>query len=110
MKRFFRNRRMISLVSAVILAGSMMTGLTSCAAKVQAEDLMKGISSNAVTGKSTDADFILNAADFSVKLFKSSIKENENSLISPLSVMLALAMTTNGAANQTLEQMRKTLA
>lgn len=110
MIKIMKNRRLISLALAIVIIGSIMTGLVSCAAKVQAEDLMKGISSNTVTGKDSDSDFISNAADFSVKLFKSSIKENENSLVSPLSVMLALAMTTNGAANQTLEQMRKALA
>ncbi len=107
---FQNTRRMISVVLAILLVSSLITGLVSCAAKIQAEDLTKGVSSNSVTAKNSDAKFISNVADFSIKLFKSSIKENENSLISPLSVMLALAMTTNGAANQTLEQMQKALA
>ena len=50
-------------------------------------------------------------ADFSVNLFKKTFAEDENKnlLISPLSVMLALAMTANGADNNTLLQMEKVL-
>lgn len=107
---FHNKKRLLSLFLVTILVGSLMTGLVSCAVKIQAQDLMKGISSDSVTGKNTDAKFISNISDFNVELFKSSIKDNENSLISPLSVILALSMTTNGAANQTLEQMREALA
>ncbi|MEE1030991.1 MAG: serpin family protein [Ruminococcus sp.] len=42
--------------------------------------------------------------DFGVRLFQESF-EQENTLISPLSVMSALTMTANGADNETLEQM-----
>jgi len=48
-------------------------------------------------------------ADFSVELFKRSVTDKENSLISPVSVMLALAMTANGADNETLLQMETLL-
>ena len=49
------------------------------------------------------------AADFGVRLFKTSIEEGENTLISPLSVLYALAMTTNGAEGETLSQMEQVL-
>nr|2PEF_A Chain A, Serine protease inhibitor [Caldanaerobacter subterraneus subsp. tengcongensis MB4] len=59
--------------------------------------------------KNIDEKFIYNTADFSIELFKNSIDDKENSLISPLSAMLALAMTANGADNETLAQMEKAL-
>lgn len=53
--------------------------------------------------------FVKETADFSVKLFKESAKEEENAMISPTSVLLALAMTENGASGDTREQMCKAM-
>lgn len=47
--------------------------------------------------------------DFALRLFKAVRQQGENTLVSPLSVMCALAMTTNGADNETLSQMEQTL-
>lgn len=47
------------------------------------------------------------ATDFYVRLFQHSVKEGENTLISPLSIWTALAMTTNGARGETLAQMEE---
>ena len=47
--------------------------------------------------------------DFGVRLFKTSMEEGENTLISPLSVLYALAMTANGADGETLAQMEQVL-
>lgn len=49
------------------------------------------------------------ATDFALRLFQSSMKEEENTLISPLSVLSALAMTANGANGETLAQMEAVL-
>ncbi len=48
-------------------------------------------------------------ADFYVRLFKESAVAGENTLISPLSVLYALAMTANGAKGNTLAQMEAVL-
>ena len=45
------------------------------------------------------------ATDFAVRLFQANEKSGENVLISPLSVLTALAMTANGAEGDTLSQM-----
>ena len=58
--------------------------------------------------ESTD-DFVESMADFSLELFKKSIDDKENSLVSPLSVSLALSMTANGASGETLKQMEAVL-
>lgn len=44
-------------------------------------------------------------ADFSLKLFRASRQEGKNAVMSPLSVLYALAMTANGAKGTTLSQM-----
>lgn len=43
--------------------------------------------------------------DFAVRLFAESLEPSKNTLISPLSVLNALAMTANGAEGETLSQM-----
>lgn len=51
-------------------------------------------------------------ADFSLNLLKQSLdtqNESPNTMVSPLSVMIALEMTRNGAAGETLSQMEATL-
>lgn len=47
--------------------------------------------------------------DFAVRLFKSSMEKGKNTLISPVSVLTALAMTANGADGETLVQMEEVL-
>ena len=89
----------------ILVLGLIALNLTACAPKVQAADLMAGITGNKVQGKAADDRFIGNTADFSLELFKRSVAEKENSLVSPLSVLLALAMTANGADSETLAEM-----
>ena len=47
--------------------------------------------------------------DFAVNLFRAAAQEGENTLVSPLSVLTALAMAANGAEGDTLTQMETTL-
>ena len=64
-----------------------------------------------VAGKVSDK-FKDAAANFAFELLKESNKagyEGDSLLISPLSVMLALSMTANGAAGETLEQFEEVL-
>ena len=48
-------------------------------------------------------------ADFGIRLFREAFREGENTLISPMSVLTALAMTANGAEGETLAQMEAVL-
>lgn len=43
--------------------------------------------------------------DFSTELFKNSVKKEKNTLISPVSVMMALSMMGNGAKGETLAEL-----
>jgi serpin B len=56
-------------------------------------------------------EFIPAAADFTVDVFQRSFAESgdENVMVSPLSVLLALAMTANGADGVTLQEMEAVL-
>ncbi|SFE54585.1 serpin B [Thermoanaerobacter thermohydrosulfuricus] len=106
LKKFFTAILSITIFIAMLMN---ITGCSFSTSKVQAANLMDGIKANPVSEKNIDEKFINNTADFSIELFKKSTNDNKNSLISPLSVMLALAMTANGADNETLAQMEKVL-
>ncbi len=60
---------------------------------------------------SSPEDIVNAQMNFAAELFKESVKqsENENVLVSPLSVQLALAMTANGANGKTLSEMQSLL-
>ena len=100
--------KFLKISISLLLLMTIIVNMISCV-NVKADDLMKDISANNVNGKPIDDFFIESMANFSVELFKKTIADKENSLISPLSVMLALAMTANGADNETLSQMEKLL-
>ena len=93
-------KKMIALLLAVLL------GLTACGAS---EDLMNGIPANTVDVLPDMDAGAAAAADFGVRLFQTTMKDGENTLISPLSVLYALAMTANGADGETLTQMEEVL-
>ena len=102
-------KNFFTLAIGSLLLAAIMLNSVGCAIKVQAANLMEGIEPNKVEGKTSDEEFIGATSDFAVKLFKKTVTEGENSLISPLSVMLALAMTANGADNATKTQMEALL-
>lgn len=78
-------------------------------------NLMEGISAAAVSGKDADDAFIHGQTEFSLNLLKQAAAEevkkedSGNILISPLSVVMALGMTANGAQGDTLAGMEKAL-
>ena len=98
-------------ILSLILICSMAVNLTGCATKVQAADLMEGVQANTVTGKAADDAFAQSQMRLAVELFQSSVLESkdENVLISPLSIQLALAMTANGADGDTKAEMEALL-
>ena len=93
---------------ALLLVLAMALGMTACS-QVSANDLMKDVPAKAVDVLPDMDAGAAAAADFGVRLFKTSMEEGKNTLISPLSVLYALAMTANGANGETLVQMEKVL-
>ena len=93
---------------ALFLVFVMVLSLTGCS-QVSANDLMKNVPAKAVDVLPDMVAGSAAAADFGVRLFQTSMEEGKNTLISPLSVLYALAMTTNGADGNTLAQMEQVL-
>lgn len=93
----------------IMLLVACTINLSACVPTVQAADLMAGIAGKEVAGKERDAKFVGSIADFSLLLFQESVAAQKNSLVSPLSVLLALAMTANGAGGETLAEMEAVL-
>lgn len=111
----------IHAMLSLLLICAMTVSLTGCGAgaknpdfylkKVQAADLMDSVKAGEVSGKAADDTFLRAQMKLTVDLFKSSVQEskNENVLISPLSIQLALAMTANGADGETRKEMEALL-
>ena len=97
-------KRLIALM--LVLAFSL--GLTACS-QGSNKDLMKDVPAKAVDVLPDMDAGAAAAADFGVRLFQTSMEEGKNILISPLSVLYALAMTANGADGKTLAQMEQVL-
>lgn len=104
-----KKTRMILALISLLLVGAMAVNMTGCSTKVQAKDLMEGITPNEVTALDDLSGQSAKVTDFAVRLFQAGEKNGENTLISPLSVLCALAMTANGAENETLSQMETVL-
>lgn len=122
-KNFFR------IICAIICLSLLCPVLAGCASDEPQEtrpvtepdyDPMKGVEIEYLTarefnpsreaGKVSD-EFRKAAADFALKLLNESRSEYEGDalLVSPLSALLALAMTANGAEGETLAEMEKVL-
>ena len=102
----------IQSLSLLMIICLMLTSVISCSLpgeKVKASNLMKGISAENVQERAADDAFISSFDDFSIELFKRASYDDKNSLVSPVSVMLALSMAANGADGETLSQMEKVL-
>lgn len=95
----------VLLCLAMLLPLAAMSGCTH----ISADNLSEGVLPGEVTGKKIDRTFEESSADFALKLFRATARGEENALVSPLSVMLALAMTTNGAKGETKAQMEALL-
>ncbi len=96
-----------AMISLLLLV-SILLNVSGCAS-VRAADLMDGVTPRNVE---TDGDLGARNADvtdFAIRLFKAANAGVENTLISPLSVLCALAMTANGAKGETREQMEAVL-
>ena len=90
-------------VFAMIVA--MLLFVTGCSPKIQGEDLMRDVKQDEKPVVQMSEVNSVALTDFAVRLFQASTEDGKNTLISPLSVLSALAMTANGAKEDTLSQM-----
>ena len=93
----------------VVLMITMLLSLAACGGS-GAVNLSQGntVSDDYEPGEVPEKGDEVNT-DFALKLFKACYDEKEDVLVSPFSVMYALAMTVNGAKNNTLKQMEDVL-
>ncbi len=101
-----KKRLLLSALALVLILAALLQ--TGCTQSIKAADLMKEIEARPVQTVSELSEGEA-FADFAVRLFQAVRKEGENVLISPYSVLSALAMTANGAKGETLSQMEKVL-
>ncbi len=93
--------RIVFVMISLLLLGSIAINLTGCAA----EGNLSNVTNTPRNFSSQDAS----VTDFTIRLFQECEESGKNTLISPLSVLCALAMTANGAEEETLEQMESVL-
>ena len=95
-------KRFIAAVTALIL--SLFSGCTL--RPVSADNLTDGIKPDAVPvyNNFNNGENVA-VSDFAAKLLQQSFKDDKSTVISPISVLYALAMTANGADGETLSQM-----
>ena len=117
-------KRAKKIVALFLTAGILLSGTAACS-NVEGMHLSGSTRELNVTkedtGKSgdnvqmlpsdekSDKIFADSHADFAIKAFQNSYEAGKNTMISPYSVINALAMTANGASGETLEQMESVL-
>ena len=72
-------------------------------------NLTENISKNDSDSKAADKEFKAAVASFSADLFKYNYSNGKTTLVSPLSVLTALALVQNGAEGETLAQLERAL-
>ncbi|MCL1885950.1 MAG: serpin family protein [Dehalococcoidia bacterium] len=113
-------KKLTAILGVFLILSSFLFPLSGCSidagkaparivVPAEAADLMLGIKPNRVDVTIDISENSLAAIDFTVKLFQKSVSSKENSMISPLSVLCALAMVANGADGNTRTQMESTL-
>lgn len=105
MKKYFTS------AVCLIVALSMALSLSGCGAEIKAINLMDEIKANPSISDSDISDSgAVTVSDFTVRLLQNiQGGDDRGIIISPLSVLFALAMTANGANGDTLTQMENTL-
>ncbi|MCM1253179.1 MAG: serpin family protein [Clostridium sp.] len=108
-----------AVMASCIGCGRQRTGadteegsVTESAKEKKTVDLMQNVTVDAAAmEESGENDFCVDAADFAITLLQENMTdENENIMVSPMSVLMTLAMTANGAEGDTKEQMLAVLA
>lgn len=113
-----RTRRVVLTLAPVVLCGAILAIILPGMLKkgdlgvVYAKDMMNGIVAQkiaAIDGIVPDDLFRKAYVNFTLKLFNQTVDNEENVLVSPLSIYIALAMTANGADGETRKEMEEVL-
>lgn len=98
------------IMAGLICIGILFGSLTSCM-QAKAADLTAGLTANPINTEGAVSREALEALRaFSMELFRRSMEAGEeNTLVSPASVLLALGLTANGASGDTLKEFEAVL-
>ncbi len=101
-------------ITALILVLALALSIVGCASQGienSENDLMKDVQAKEPSGDPVSVSGVnaVSPTDFAVRLFQKALDANENTMISPVSVLYALAMTANGAKGDTLAEMEAVL-
>ena len=120
-------KKRISVICSVVLAAVLLLSAAGCSSSATTQssgkpgqavktgktvDLMANVQTASAEGKKADTAFQDAYLKFTAALLKDSYaasSQNRNVLLSPLSVMTALAMTMNGAEGETLAELEEVL-
>jgi len=107
-------KKALCMILSVLLLCAIPLSMAGCGATHEKAprktvDLMADVTALTPAGVSDLAMDSARLTDFAVRLFQAGEKAGENTLISPLSVLCALAMTANGAKGETRAQMETVL-
>lgn len=113
-------KKMLALLMSVLSIAACALPLSGCGKTVgkvhnkgvksgAVRDLTEGISKNESASKAPDDEFKAAASSFAAELFKDNYSKGKTTLVSPLSVLTALALVQNGAQGNTLAQLEQAL-
>lgn len=102
-------KKILSVILTIVMLFSMAVSFSGCAKEAKAVDLMDGVKGKRVEKIHDLTEGSVQVTDFAVRLLQANMGSEANTLISPLSVLCALAMTANGAGGETLSQMEAVL-
>lgn len=94
-------------ILTIILSIILLLSITACNNKPK--NLSKGLPKLLGFNREVDKDWTTSSANFALSLYNKCLSRDKNTLISPLSVMVALSMAANGADNKTLTEMEKVI-
>lgn len=100
-------KRVLSVILATAMGLCAVCSLAGCADS--SENLMQGIEGTGISETDRSVSCSDAVTQFALGLLIESREQGENTLLSPVSVIYALAMTANGADGETLAQMEKVL-
>lgn len=113
-------KKMLALLMSVLSIAACALPFSGCGKTVGSvsdkgaksgavRELTKGISKSESGSKAPDGEFKTAAASFAAELFKTNYSAGKTALVSPLSVLTALALVQNGAEGETLAQLEQAL-
>ncbi|MCI7489062.1 MAG: hypothetical protein MSA66_08840, partial [Oscillospiraceae bacterium] len=113
-------KKMLALLMSVLSIAACALPFSGCGKTVgnasdkgvksgAVRNLTENISKNDSDSKAPDDEFKAAASSFAAELFKDNYSNGKTTLVSPLSVLTALALVQNGAEGETLAQLERAL-